>query len=162
MPSSGWPVIAALIGCATRGHFAPVFQNQTAFSTAICGSLDFLVFVISSFFTQPLTMDVPEPEQSPFTAVTTQTSKLTRVRSIACHYEGTPEAAWPCPFLVRRSSIPFNWILTIAAAISSLFGCLYSAHHLSLGRHQRLALDFLPAHRPRGRMVHWYAQPACN
>lgn len=68
-------IISALIGPAPGGHFASVFQN----CIQRC-NLRFPWASRFSFFPSSLsTMDVPEPEQSPFTAVATHTSKITRV-----------------------------------------------------------------------------------
>lgn len=85
-----------------RGTLCSCFPEEaTAFSTAIC-ACSLHVSTLDSRLSSPsppsppppltslITMDVPEPDQSPFTVVSTHTSKLTRVSA----------------FLVRRGPRP--------------------------------------------------------
>jgi hypothetical protein len=76
---------------SARGTLCSCFPETTAFSTA-----DLRIHrarLVSTFLsprillTSAFTMDVPEPDQSPFTAVTAHTSKLTRV-SFDCRLRG--------------------------------------------------------------------------
>ena len=143
---------------SARGHFAPVFQNdcvqqQICVYTGLILSL--LLLPPHNFLTSAVTMDVPEPDQSPFTAVSTHTSKLTRV-SFWLSLEGLRSAQCLIP-AHRDQVVSEDYVLMcIAVAIPSLPRRFDSLHHVSLGWIRCPAHHFLPAHRLRARMVHWY------
>jgi hypothetical protein len=90
---------------SARGTLCSCFPETIAFSTA-----DLRIHracLVSTFLsprillTSAFKMDVPEPDQSPFTAVTAHTSKLTRV-SLDCRLRGCDQRNASPPFLVCR------------------------------------------------------------
>lgn len=76
---------------SARGHFASVFQKRLRSALRICVYtglvLSLLLLLPHTLLISAFTMDVPEPDQSPFTAMTAHTSKLTRVSS-NCRLKG--------------------------------------------------------------------------
>lgn len=85
MSQRGWTVISPLIG-PTPGDTLLLFSRNDCVQH--CGSAytpgspcSLLLLLPHTLLTSAFTMDVPEPDQSPFTAVTAHTSKLTRVSS---------------------------------------------------------------------------------
>jgi hypothetical protein len=164
MSQRGSTVISALIGPAP-GDTLPLFSRNDCVQH--CGSaftpgsscLYFSSFLIPSR-SSAFTMDVPEPDQSPFTAMTAHTSKLTRVSS-DCRLKGgcdqrsaMPSFPVPCS---QDQDAPENLVLIIfAVAIPSLPRCFDPLHYVSLGWIRCSAHHLLPAHRLRARMVHWY------
>lgn len=71
-----------------RGHFALVFKSRLHSELRSAFSLGLRLSALLFPSTAPFIMDVPEPEQSPFTAVSAQTSKLTRVSPSMKSIEG--------------------------------------------------------------------------
>ena len=101
-------------------------------------------------------MDVPEPNESPFPAVSTHTSKLTRVSVSPVRGPGRRNyspilctGAPACPTRLFHTD-PYT------SAISILPRCLDSLHDISLGWYRCPALHLLLAHRFCSRMVHRY------
>jgi len=102
------------------------------------------------------TMDVPEPNESPFTAVSVHTSKLTRVSAFPVRGPGRRNYS---PILCTGfPTCPTRLFHTDPStpAISILPRCLDSLHDISLGWYRCLTLYLLPAHRFCSRMVHRY------
>ena len=105
-------------------------------------------------------MDVPEPEQTPFTAVTAQTSKLARVsfsmlifnlfREVSEETRGGKR----CAFVFKAQLLTCDGSVL---AIPNLSRCLYAFHGIPLGRDCCPSPSLLLEDRYGSGMVHWYA-----
>lgn len=97
-------------------------------------------------------MDVPEPEQTPFTALTQHTSRLHRVS-----LSPSGHARRHC-WLARLMAVAGGFFVLTQPApdIPILPRCHDSLRGLSLGRLRRASPLFLPADRSRTGVVHWY------
>lgn len=168
-------VICNVIGESPRDTLLSVFQKKRLHS-ATCDLRLPVVSHVSTFTSSSLslsllippfifisTMDVPEPNESPFTAVSVHTSKLTRVSAFPVRGPGrrnyspilcTGDPTCPTRLFHTDPSTP---------AISILPRCLDSLHDISLGWYRCLAPYLLPAHRFCSRMVHRYVlSKACS
>lgn len=96
-------------------------------------------------------MDVPEPDQTPFTAVTAQTSKLTRVSVRYLLYVLT--------FMQETFYISKYTDSASITAISSLSRCLHSVYPLSMVGNWRSPDCFLSEDHTCAGLVYWYATP---
>lgn len=98
-------------------------------------------------------MDAPEPENTPFAAVSAQTSKLGRVR-----YSTNPTN----PSISQTPSFPSSDLLTpspLFPAIPILPRQKHPIHLLPMDQHRRPPRPLLRPHSRSARMVHRYVTP---